>query len=72
MGVPTPGEAEVGATLETVRETETAHCRLCDEPVITGADGWGEVFEALYEHGVEEHDLPEDGPWTNEMLEADD
>ncbi|UHQ98708.1 hypothetical protein HYG81_22345 (plasmid) [Natrinema zhouii] len=52
--VPTPGESELTGTLETVAETETDHCQLCDEPVIAGADDWGEVLEALYEHGVDD------------------
>lgn len=67
--VPTPEESELIDTLETVEETETAHCRLCGDPVISGASGWGEVLEALAEHGIEEHDLPADEPWTNEMLD---
>lgn len=69
--VPTPAESELTGTLETVAETETAYCRLCDEPVISGADGWGDVLEALADHGIEEHDLPEDEPWTNDMLAAE-
>jgi len=70
-GAPTPAESELTGTLETVAETETAYCRLCDEPVISGADGFGEVLEALAEHGIEAHDLPEDEPWTDEMLAAE-
>ncbi|ADB63949.1 hypothetical protein Htur_5062 (plasmid) [Haloterrigena turkmenica DSM 5511] len=69
--VPTPAESELTGTLETVAETETAYCRLCDEPVISGADNWGDVLEALADHGIEAHDLPEDEPWTNEMLAAE-
>lgn len=56
-GVPTPEEAGLMATLETVRETGVAHCRLCDEPVdVRDADGWGDVFEALAEHGQRRED----------------
>lgn len=69
--VPTPGESELTAGLETVADTGTAYCRLCDEPVIADGDGWNAVLEALYEHGVDEHDLPEDEPWTNDMLAAE-
>jgi len=68
--VPTPAESELTGTLKTVAETETAYCRLCDEPVISDADDFGEVLEALAEHGIEDHDLPEDEPWTNDMLAA--
>lgn len=59
--VPTETEGELLDTLDTVSGTETAHCRICDEPVISGADSWGEVLEALVEHGEAEHEFTEDG-----------
>lgn len=58
--VPTPAESKRTGTLESVSETETAYCHLCDEPVISRADDWGEVLEAQADHGIEEHDLPRD------------
>lgn len=56
--VPTPAESELTGTLETVAETETAYCRLCDEPVISGADNWGDVLEALADHGMRSTTFP--------------
>jgi len=56
--VPTPAESELTGTLKTVAETETAYCRLCDEPVISDADDFGEVLEALAEHGIKTTTCP--------------
>lgn len=56
-GVPTQIEESVLGTLEQVERTKTAHCRLCDEPIdVSHAENWGDVFEALAEHGEERDD----------------
>lgn len=61
--VPTEGEAELMGTLERVAREGRAQCRLCDHWV--EGDDFGEIFDALAEHGEEAHDWggPRDG-WS--------
>lgn len=57
MTVPTPTEDVVLGTLEDVRRTGEAPCRLCGEAVDVGdAESWGDVFDALAAHGVQRED----------------
>lgn len=60
--VPTPTESELTATLDDVSRTGEAQCRLC-EHTVTG-DSFGEIFEALAEHGEEAHDWDDETGWS--------
>lgn len=53
-GVPTPAEDEIIGGVEEVARTGKAQCRLCDHWV--EGDDFGEIFEALTEHGEDEHE----------------
>lgn len=60
--IPTPAEDELKGTLERVAEEGRAQCRLCDEWV--EGDDVGGIFEALAEHGEEEHDWDDGEGWS--------
>lgn len=64
QAVPTEGEEELLGALEDVMRKEEAPCRLCDEVVdVSDAENWGDVFEALAEHGEEAHDWDDKAGW---------
>lgn len=51
----TPEEELIG-TLEQIQKSGKAPCRLCGHKVdVEDATNWGDVFEALAEHGEREH-----------------
>jgi hypothetical protein len=52
-----------------VIDTGTATCRCGTEIDVGDAEHWGDVFKALARHGVDDHGLPADEPWTDEMVE---
>ena len=60
--VPTPEEDELIGSLERVAEEGRAQCRLCDEWV--EGDDFGEIFEALAEHGEEAHNWNDGQGWS--------
>lgn len=63
--VPTEGEDELLGTLEQVKRTGKAPCRLCDELVdVSDAECWGDVFEALAEHGERAHEWDDRNGWS--------
>jgi len=63
--VPTEGEDELLGTLEEIERTGKAPCRLCDELVeVSEAESWGDVFEALAEHGEEAHEWNDREGWS--------
>lgn len=62
MTVPTEVESEMVGTLEQVAEDGEAECRLCGETV--QGDCFGEIFEALAEHGENEHEWTDNEGWS--------
>lgn len=63
--VPTPAEDELSGTLEQVQGSGIAPCRLCDAEIdVSDAESWGDVLEALRDHGEEAHDWDEGTGWS--------
>lgn len=65
--VPTPTEAAISGTLEEVQRTGKVRCRLCDATLdVSGAEHWGNVFEALAVHGEarDDHLWDDADGWT--------
>ncbi|WP_254810636.1 hypothetical protein [Natronosalvus amylolyticus] len=60
--VPTPEEGELTGTLEKVARTGHAQCRLCDH--VVNGDSFGEIFQALAEHGEEAHEWDNRTGWS--------
>lgn len=62
--VPTVAESELLGTLEDIKRTQEASCRLCDERIdVSDAEDWGDVFESLAEHGEESHEWDDRNGW---------
>lgn len=49
--------------------SQTLLCRLCppDDCEVVVSDE--SPLEDMAQHGIDEHDLPADEPWTNDMLD---
>jgi hypothetical protein len=63
--VPTEGESKLLGSLEDIKQTEEAPCRLCDDSIdVSDAENWGDVFEALAEHGEESHEWDNQNGWS--------
>lgn len=60
-------------TFREMAEEGVAHCQLCpeddDEIDVSDVDDIGDVLERMAVHGIDEHDLPENEPWTSAMLD---
>jgi len=57
QSVPTPTEAALSNTLEEVSRVGEVRCRLCNEHIdVSDADHFGDVFDALAEHGEARED----------------
>lgn len=74
-GKSTDGVKVVTDTLSDIQRTGIAHCNICppgdDEVDVSEAvesNDIGAMLEAVAEHGIEEHGLPENGHWTDEMV----
>jgi hypothetical protein len=63
--VPTEDVSELLGMLEDIKRTREAQCRLCGESVdVSEAENWGDVFEALAEHGEQFHEWDDRNGWS--------